>query len=351
VGRLRPGVVLYGEDHREGEAVGECVRRDLLGLGGLDRAGGLRSKAGKGPDLLIVAGTSLQVPGTKRIVREFAKSVRVNAHPSTSAGAGNMTTFSEVLPTPAPSPRLKPSSTDSSAPPPIKTIYINLDFPVPAREWEGVFDVWIQGDVQTLAKHLQASMARDEEAKLIALERRAAKALITPVTPLKEGTKKRKAGIIVDTATFASASAPIKRRLKLTFKAGVVGHPVTPVRSSLTILAKGKKTDTALVTPVSNKKQTPRALSSATTTKMKTSIQRTPKSQNRLTASKFIAGTGSGALCFKKAGSSELFHPINTDIPPPDFHEALEVQRGELVSSDLVRRLQLGLRRRSNGAG
>ena len=74
------------------------------------------------PDLLIVAGTSLKVPGTKRIVREFAKACRAR----------------DATPT-------EPSSA------PIRTIYLNYDFPPAAREWSGVFDVWIQGDVQQSA--------------------------------------------------------------------------------------------------------------------------------------------------------------------------------------------------------
>ncbi|KIO15282.1 hypothetical protein M407DRAFT_49627, partial [Tulasnella calospora MUT 4182] len=116
VGNLRPSVVLYGEAHREGEIVGECVRRDLLGIQASS------SKSRRKPDLLIVAGTSLKVPGTKSVVRQFAKAIRDANEPS-----------------------------DSSSTPPIQTIFINLEFPVPAREWESVFDIWLQGDVQTFA--------------------------------------------------------------------------------------------------------------------------------------------------------------------------------------------------------
>ncbi|KAG9099141.1 hypothetical protein FRC06_005598 [Ceratobasidium sp. 370] len=138
VARLRPGVVLYNEPHREGEAerVGECVRRDLIGLGSgqLSRAGSARKK--RGDDLLIVAGTSLRIPGAKRIVREFAKALHPVAEPSNHAQARTSM---------------------------VKTVYLNLDFPVPAREWDGVFDVWIQGDVQSFAlgfKEYQAELER-----------------------------------------------------------------------------------------------------------------------------------------------------------------------------------------------
>ncbi|CAE6533102.1 unnamed protein product [Rhizoctonia solani] len=130
VARLRPGVVLYNEPHREGEAerVGECVRRDLIGLGSgqLSRTNSGRKRRG-GDDLLIVAGTSLRIPGAKRIVREFAKAL----HPAPCVNSDNDT------------------QTDQPA---VKTVYLNLEFPVPTREWDGVFDVWVQGDVQTFAR-------------------------------------------------------------------------------------------------------------------------------------------------------------------------------------------------------
>ncbi|CAE7205474.1 unnamed protein product [Rhizoctonia solani] len=126
VARLRPGVVLYNEPHREGEAerVGECVRRDLIGLGSgqLSRTNSGRKRRG-GDDLLIVAGTSLRIPGAKRIVREFAKAL----HPTPCVNSDDDQTT-------------------------VKTVYLNLEFPVPAREWDGVFDIWVQGDVQTFAK-------------------------------------------------------------------------------------------------------------------------------------------------------------------------------------------------------
>ncbi|KAG8688596.1 hypothetical protein FRC09_012829, partial [Ceratobasidium sp. 395] len=137
VSRLRPGVVLYNEPHREGEAerVGECVRRDLIGLGSgqLSRAGSTRKK--RGDDLLIVAGTSLRIPGAKRIVREFAKALHPNAEPSNHVQ-------------------------DYTAA--VKTVYLNLDFPVPAREWDGVFDVWVQGDVQSFALGFKEYQAKQE---------------------------------------------------------------------------------------------------------------------------------------------------------------------------------------------
>ncbi|CAO1630661.1 unnamed protein product [Jaminaea pallidilutea] len=124
------------------------------------------------PDLLIVAGTSLKVPGTKRVVREFAKAARARDGiiPKGCASQRRSKT---------PSSRSRSASWESASASdadggdeegdededdddygvedgtdpsrPIRTILLNYDFPVPSKEWEDVFDVWIQGDVQTAA--------------------------------------------------------------------------------------------------------------------------------------------------------------------------------------------------------
>lgn len=142
VGRLRPSVVLYNEAHKDGEGVGDVVRRDLLGLS--------KGKGRSGADLLLVVGTSLRVQGTKRMVREFAKAVRVRGED----GAGSN----------RPSPSLA-TGAPAEEEPPVKTVYLNLDFPVPTREWEGVFDVWLQGDAQLFAEMLQTEIDKETRAK------------------------------------------------------------------------------------------------------------------------------------------------------------------------------------------
>jgi NAD-dependent SIR2 family protein deacetylase len=149
IGKLRPSVVLYNEVHVHGEGVGEAVRRDLVGS----------SKAcGRGADLLLVVGTSLKVPGTKRIVREFSRALHAR---STSQ-----------LPTPESTPT-PTSAADETGP--VRSIYLNLDFPVPNKEWEGVFDVWVNGDAQTFAHKLTKELRKADEAKAAAAEKKAAK--------------------------------------------------------------------------------------------------------------------------------------------------------------------------------
>jgi len=57
VGRLRPDIVLYGEEHPAAHLVAPLVTHDLS----------------LGPDLVLILGTSLRVHGLKFMVREFSK--------------------------------------------------------------------------------------------------------------------------------------------------------------------------------------------------------------------------------------------------------------------------------------
>ncbi|KZP00421.1 DHS-like NAD/FAD-binding domain-containing protein [Calocera viscosa TUFC12733] len=197
IGRLRPSVVLYGEEHKEGEAVGECVRRDLVGLG--DAGPGERAKQSRQPDLLVVVGTSLQVPGTRRIVKEFSKAVRPIVSPEVETrplpaeeDVTEMDIFgapdSPLTPlssdsdgfstpsTPSPTPRRRAAAPKTfNAQPSIRTVYVNFDYPTPARDWEGVFDVWIQGDAQVFAKAVESAMKRVEREEREAEAERARK--------------------------------------------------------------------------------------------------------------------------------------------------------------------------------
>ena len=59
VGRLRPDIVLYGEEHPKANLVGPLITHDLA----------------LGPDVLLILGTSLKVHGLKIIIKEFAKAV------------------------------------------------------------------------------------------------------------------------------------------------------------------------------------------------------------------------------------------------------------------------------------
>ncbi|KAL8736287.1 MAG: hypothetical protein Q9166_000442 [cf. Caloplaca sp. 2 TL-2023] len=60
IGRLRPRIVLYNEANPDDEAIGAVVSSDL------------RAR----PDAVIVVGTSMKIPGVRRIVREMCAVVR-----------------------------------------------------------------------------------------------------------------------------------------------------------------------------------------------------------------------------------------------------------------------------------
>lgn len=59
VGKLRPDIVLYGEEHPSAHLISPIITNDLA----------------LSPDLLLILGTSLRVHGLKVMVREFAKTV------------------------------------------------------------------------------------------------------------------------------------------------------------------------------------------------------------------------------------------------------------------------------------
>ena len=81
-----------------------------------------------------------------------------------------------------------PSDPVKGAEPPMRAIYLNLDFPVPVREWEGVFDVWIKGDAQVFARMVQEELENEERMKTAARERKRKRECATDEDPrLAEG--------------------------------------------------------------------------------------------------------------------------------------------------------------------
>ncbi|KAJ1662382.1 NAD-dependent deacetylase hst3 [Coemansia sp. RSA 1813] len=104
-GVLRPDIVLYNETHPQGELIGKLSEYDL------------KSR----PDLLIVIGTSLKIPGIKRMIREMSRCVHSCTARAKRAGAG-------------------------------KAIFINKD--EPPKGWDDVFDYYIAGDADDAVRLL-----------------------------------------------------------------------------------------------------------------------------------------------------------------------------------------------------
>ncbi len=90
VGTLPPNIILYGEEHRSADAIGDITSNDLT----------------MSPEFLLILGTSLHVHGLKTLVREFAKAV--HARPG---GKG-------------------------------KVVFINLSRPAESV-WKGIIDYWV----------------------------------------------------------------------------------------------------------------------------------------------------------------------------------------------------------------
>lgn len=104
IGRLRPRMVLYNEHNPDDVAIGKVTQEDLR----------------RRPDAVIVAGTTLKVPGVRRIVREMCGVVR-----DRRGGVA---------------------------------IWINNDPPPVAKELEDCFDIIVQGTCDEVARH--AAMRR-----------------------------------------------------------------------------------------------------------------------------------------------------------------------------------------------
>lgn len=110
IGRLRPRIVLYNEHNPDEEAIGTVVSADL------------RTR----PDAVIVVGTSMKIPGVRRIVREMCGVVR--------------------------------SRRDGLA------IWVNHEPPPLGKEFEDCFDLIVKGACDDVASH--ADMKRWDEDEL-----------------------------------------------------------------------------------------------------------------------------------------------------------------------------------------
>jgi len=99
VGKLRPDIVLYGEEHPHAHLIHPLVKHDLS----------------LGPDMLLILGTSMRVHGLKVLVREFARAVHDRGG---------------------------------------KVVFVNFTKP-PESVWSDVIDYWVQWDCDAWVEDLQ----------------------------------------------------------------------------------------------------------------------------------------------------------------------------------------------------
>ncbi|KAM3508797.1 hypothetical protein MY11210_006583 [Beauveria gryllotalpidicola] len=104
VGKLRPDIVLYGEEHPNAHLISPIITHDLALY----------------PDMLLILGTSLRVHGLKVMVREFAKTVH-------SKGG--------------------------------KVVFVNFTKP-PESSWGDIIDFWIQWDCDAWVDDLHVRVPR-----------------------------------------------------------------------------------------------------------------------------------------------------------------------------------------------
>lgn len=101
-GFLRPDIVLYNEPHPHGETIADFVSADIS----------------KQPNLLIVMGTSLKIAGLKKMIKDFAKSMKTRV-----GGENNL------------------------------IVYVNKT-PCSRAEWQGIFDYELIGECDQWIKFL-----------------------------------------------------------------------------------------------------------------------------------------------------------------------------------------------------
>lgn len=104
--------MLYDEPHPLGDEIGQIQAADVR----------------KGPDLLIIMGTSLKVHGLKKLVKEFAKVTHARKSPKTSG----------------------------------LVIFVNKT--PPGSEWDGVIDYHVEGDTDSWAEKVIADWKKHKPA-------------------------------------------------------------------------------------------------------------------------------------------------------------------------------------------
>ncbi|SGY72946.1 BQ5605_C005g03241 [Microbotryum silenes-dioicae] len=241
VGRLRPDVVLYGEEHRDGERVGEITHRDLIGAR---------------PDLLLVVGTTLKVPGTKRLVRELSKVTKPPVYDAEDDEEMEMPVASGSS-TSSNSSGTTSSKTKRPKPAPVHVVYLNYEFPKPSTEWKDVFDVWLRGDIQAFvqAVHdekdegIRREMVRQKEKELRelkALERARARVEQEVALANVEAAEIKKKKISDKAKVALSQASKTERKPKPRAEAGLKATKAksSPEPTAVPVVVPPKKTRT-----------------------------------------------------------------------------------------------------------
>lgn len=239
IGRLRPRMVLYNEHNPDEEAIGTVVSADL------------RAR----PDAVIVVGTSMKVPGLKRIVREMCGVVR--------------------------------SRRDGLS------VWINLEPPPLGKEFEDCWDLVVEGECDNVAAHAnmkrwddhsvdyqectesdtERAKARNPDVRVVIetpAKKTIASSLLTPAASPR--SKSLEAPTQPKTAVKVSALKETQKSATDTFKSGLSQHLAKPLAS------KSKISKPANKKPPKAKK--PSAAVKPTNAKITTTFKATKPLQN-----------------------------------------------------------------------
>lgn len=175
VGGLRPNIVLYGEEHPQGDAIGTITRADLTSR----------------PDMMIIFGTSLKVHGLKRLVKEFAASIHSRVRKTSSEGILREGDVGGVR--------------GKRVQQPPRVVYVNNQ-PAANSVWKDVIDAWVDMDcdefVAEIRKRRPAVWERQETLE----------AGFRRVLERKEISDSGKVRKIVKAATALAGSARVKAK-------------------------------------------------------------------------------------------------------------------------------------------
>ena len=175
VGGLRPNIVLYGEEHPQGDTIGTITRADLTSR----------------PDMMIIFGTSLKVHGLKRLVKEFAASIHSRAKKSPGEGILGEGDEGGVC--------------GKRVQQPPRVVYVNNQ-PAANSVWKDVIDAWVDMDcdefVTEMRRRRPAVWERQETLE----------AGFRRVLERKTVSDSGKAGKIVKAATALAGNARVKTK-------------------------------------------------------------------------------------------------------------------------------------------
>ncbi|KAI4147034.1 MAG: hypothetical protein LQ340_005718, partial [Diploschistes diacapsis] len=177
IGRLRPRMVLYNEHNPDQDAIGSVVSADL------------RAR----PDAVIVVGTSMKIPGVRRIVREMCGVVR--------------------------------SRRDGLA------IWINRDGPPPGKEFEDCWDLVVKGPCDEVANQFRLShYPQHKECSTSDIESAKEKGDLQVMVP---SPKKPAAQILTPAASPAPKHAELKKKITIKLKVSSDGPEDTKAPTAL----------------------------------------------------------------------------------------------------------------------